>query len=526
MEIKVESKVTAVTVYPDRAKMTYSGLCSAETGSHQLIIDDLPLVLEPETVRVSGAGSAQVRLLSVDVRRHHYEETPAERVRQLEQEIESMSDKLRQLEDDKAGWLAHAQYLDGLRKATAEFAKGLSRGKSTIDDQLQLTQFLQEQDSTMRAAVRQLEAEQRELKRRLDKLQRELKEVNSARPRQRYQAQIEIEALTAGDFAPELTCLVRNAGWQPLYDVRLTNDGEVAVGYLAQITQNTGQDWQDIDLVVSTARPALNQRLPELKPWFVDEFQPPQPKMQRAASLRAAAADFADAEPPAPAPAMAAPVIEAEVAVAAVQDGGTAVSFAVFGKSSIPSDGAPHKTTLNQFSLPPELDYLAIPKHTDAVYRRAKLTNSGPSPLLAGSVNLFVGDEFIGSSKIEYTPANGEIELLLGVEERITVEREMIKRDVDKRLLRDNRQLRYGYEIKIKNLLPMAVKIELQDQIPVSRHEQIKIKLERVQPEPAEKSELNILEWQLGLAAGAEQVIGYEFSVEHPRSLLVIGLLD
>ncbi|MCB9445590.1 MAG: DUF4139 domain-containing protein [Ardenticatenaceae bacterium] len=66
--------------------------------------------------------------------------------------------------------------------------------------------------------------------------------------------------MTAGDFAPELTCLVRNADGVPLYDVRLTNDGEVAVGYLAQITQNTGQDWQDIDLVVSTARPALNQR--------------------------------------------------------------------------------------------------------------------------------------------------------------------------------------------------------------------------------------------------------------------------
>ena len=145
---------------------------------------------------------------------------------------------------------------------------------------------------------------------------------------------------------------------------------------------------------------------------------------------------------------------------------------------------------------------------------------------MAGPANLFVGDEFIGSSKIDYTPANGEIELLLGVEERITVEREMTKRETDKRLLRDNRQLRYGYEIKIKNLLPNAVKIELQDQIPVSRHEQIKIKLDKVQPEPAEKSELNLFEWRLDLAAGAEQTIGYEYTVEHPRSLQVAGLLD
>jgi uncharacterized protein (TIGR02231 family) len=527
MEVKVESRITAVTVYPDRARISCNGESALETGIQQLIFDDLPLVLEPDSVRAGGAGTSQVRLLGVDVRRHHYEETPAEQVRQLEQEIEALTDELRILEDDKAGWLAQAKYLDGLRQATAEFARGLSRGKSTIEDQQQLTQFLQEQDSAMRAAVRQLEAGQRELKRRLDKLQRELKEASSARPRQRYQARIEVEVLAAGSFRPELTYLVHHAGWQPLYDVRLTDAGDVAVGYLAQITQNTGQNWSGVDLAVSTARPALNQRLPELKPWFVDEYRPPQPLGKTAVMRSAAAASFADAEAPVPVPAMAAPqMVEAEVAVATMQDSGsgTAVSFAVSGKSDVPSDGSPHKTTLNQFTLSPEMDYLAIPKHTDAVYRRAKLTNSGPSPLMAGPANLFVGDEFIGSNKIEYTPANGEIELLLGVEERITVEREMVRRETDKRLLRDNRQLRYGYEIKIKNLLQSAAKIEVQDHIPVSRHEQIKIKLEKIQPEPAEKSDLNILEWRLSLAAGAEQTVGYEYTVEHPRSLHVAGL--
>ncbi len=526
MEILLKARITAVFVYPDRARISCRDGSDLKIGTHQLIFDDLPLALEPDSVRAGGAGSAQVRLLNVDVRRQHYEETPAEQVRHLEQEIETLGDELRHLEDDKAGWLAHAQYLNGLRQATVEFAKGLSRGKSTIEDQQQLTQFLQEQDSAMRAAVRQLDTDQRALKRRLDKLQRELKEISSARPRQRYQARIEVEVLAAGSFQPEITYLVRNAGWQPLYDIRLMADGDVTVGYLAQITQNTGQDWSGVDLVVSTARPALNQRLPELKPWFVDEFRPPQPRMMKTAARAAmpAAASFAaEAAAPAPEPQ---PTIEAEVAVADVQDSGTAVSFAVGGKSDIPSDGSPHKTTLNQFTLPPEMDYLAIPRHTDAVYRRAKLTNSGPSPLMAGPANLFVGDEFIGSSKIDYTPTSGKIELLLGVEERITVVREMVKRETDKRLLRDNRQLRYGYEIKIKNLLSNAAKIELQDQIPVSRHEQIKIKLDKVQPEPAEKSELNLFEWHLELAAGTEQTIGYEYSVEHPRSLQVAGLLD
>ena len=232
-----------------------------------------------------------------------------------------------------------------------------------------------------------------------------------------------------------------------------------------------------------------------------------------------------------PAEAEAAPVATvaaqpATATVAVVEDGGPAVHFTVAGQSDIPSDGSPHKTTLNQFTLEPALDYLAVPRHTDAVYRRATVINGSSSPLLPGPVNLFVGGDFIGRTQLEYTPANGEIELLFGVEERITIERELVKRDVDKRLLRDNRQLLYGYEIEIENLLKTAIQLEVHDQIPVSRHEQIKIKLEHVRPEPAEKTELNLLEWHCSLAAREKQAIRYSYSVEHPRSLRVAGLLD
>jgi len=529
MDITVEVEIKEITVYPDRARVTCQGVCEVTPGIHRLLIEDLPLDLAPDSVRMAGSGTAQARLLGVDVRHRHYEETPAERVRELELEIEQAGDALRALEDEKEGWLAHAKYLDGLREATAEFAKGLALRRTKIEDQAELTQFWREQDSDLRTAVREIDVQQRDLKRRLDKLNRELKALSAARPRQRFQAQIEIEALTAGSFQPELTYLVRNAGWKPLYDVRLSEDGDrptVDVRYIAQVVQNTGQDWQDVDLVVSTARPALNQRLPELKPWFVDEYSPPVASPQRKAMAVRSAAQMA-----APVPASAAPpepeaILEAVEVTAAIQDSGTAVSFAVTGKIDIPSDGSPHKTALSQFALDPKLDYLAAPKHTDAVFRRATVDNDSASSLMPGAVNLFVGDEFIGQTRIDFTPVGGEIELLLGVEERIAIERELVKRDADKRRLRDNRQLRYGYEIKVHNLLGVPAQLELHDHFPVSRHEQIKVKLEQAHPEPAEKSDLNLLEWHLQIAAGTEQTISYEYSVEHPRSLRVMGLLD
>lgn len=532
MDISVETAVNRVIVYPDRARVTVAGSCELETGSHRLLVGDLPLVLEPESVRVVGRGTARVRILGVDVPRRFYQETPAARVNELEREIEQVQDEIQVLKDEAAGWAAHNTYLTGLREATVEYARGFSRGKTTVADQTQLVSFLQEQDRLMRAAERELNKSMRERKRQLQKLENELKQLRSARPRERYQAQIEIDVQAAGTFRPQVSYVVHRAGWQPLYDVRLVkgdNGRALEISYLAQITQQTGQDWAGVNLSVSTARPALNQRLPELHPWFVDVYQPPpQPRMVRAAAPAAAMqVGGVEAEEQALVFSADAMVEEAaEVATAVASNEGTSVTFHVSDSADIPSDGSPHKNVLQEFNLDPKLDYLSIPKHTSSVYRRATVTNTSPGPLLAGAASLFVADEFIGRTQLDYTPVNGEIELLLGVEEGITVERELSKRDVDKKMLRDERRIRYGYKIELENLLPEAANVEVHDHIPVGRVEQIKIKLDQCRPALAEQTDLNLLEWQLILPSKGKQEIHYEFLVEYPRSLRITGLPD
>lgn len=533
MQIELDTSIQSVTVYPDRARVTAVGEATLSPGEHTLLVDDLPIVIDTNSVRAGGRGTAAVRIQAVDVGRIAHVQTPAEKVRELEEAIQALEDEERVLTDRKAGWAAHAKYLDGLRAATEQYAWGLSRGRTKVDDQIQLAQFLQGQDDEMRAALRRLDMEQRDLKRRLDKLRFDLKQLQSARPTQRYQAKVDVLVQSQGDFTLELTYVVNRAGWQPLYDLRLLENGDgrtLELSYIAQVTQNTGQDWQGVELVVSTARPALNQQAPDLHPWYLSVLTPPPAPMPRAQAVRASAPmSLMQAE------AMSAPVEEvsdnilmakAEQVVATVQDSGTAVSFLVPGRSNIPSDGSPHKTTINVFNLEPKLDYLSIPKHTAAVFRRVKVTNNSPSPLMPGQANLFFDDEFIGSTRLDYAPVGEEMELLLGVEERVKVERELAKRDVDKALLRDVRQLRYGYKVELENLTKDEINIEVHDHIPVARHEEIKVKLERISPNPAEHSDLNLMEWQLTLAPGGKQTIQYEFQVQHPRNMQVVGLIE
>jgi uncharacterized protein (TIGR02231 family) len=83
--------------------------------------------------------------------------------------------------------------------------------------------------------------------------------------------------------------VVNGAGWQPLYDLRLQEEeGQpwLELGYLAEVTQQTGEIWQDMQLSLSTARPALAGRIPELDPWYIR----PQPPVVPLPAPRAAAA--------------------------------------------------------------------------------------------------------------------------------------------------------------------------------------------------------------------------------------------
>jgi len=532
---ELQTTITAAAVYPDRARVTRSGTATLEVGGYRLEISQLPLKLDPASVRASARGAARARLLGVDVRRDFYVETPAERVRELEQQVEALEDERHSLDAQTELLKQEHAALGELSSQTETYARGLAYGKTSAEAHMALLDSMHLRTEGLNTALLDLAVQRRGLERRLQKLQNELAQLRGAKGRERYTAIVEIQALQAGDLTVELTYVVSGAGWQPLYDVRLTQPPDqptntLEIGYLAQVTQRTGEDWPDVALTLSTARPALTETLPELDPWYVG---PPVARRQRAAP-RSMIKMTAPAAPPtlddvvagAATGAMIADEeeFEAEVVMAAVGTSGAAVTYQIPGAVTVPADGAPHKVTVARFELAPELDYVTAPKLVEAAYRHADVTNNSLYTLLPGPANLFAGDEFIGATELELPAPGGELELYLGTDDRVQVERELKRRDVDKKLIGDRRRLRYGYEIRLENLLPTETKVTLHDQIPVPRHEDIKVKLESAEPRPTEQTKLNLLEWELVLAPGEEYVVHFNFVVEHPREMSLLGL--
>jgi len=162
---------------------------------------------------------------------------------------------------------------------------------------------------------------------------------------------------------------------------------------------------------------------------------------------------------------------------------------------------------------------------SEDAYLRAKVKNTSELVFLPGSANVFHDEEMVGTSTFEEpVMKNSDIELQMGVDDRIRISRELTQRDTGKTLIGNTRRLTFGYRIKVSNTRDSAVKLSAQDQMPVSRHEDIKVRLAEALPRPIEVTDLNLLKWELDVPAGASREITFTYTVEHPRDMQVTGL--
>ncbi len=529
---ELASTLDAVTVFPDRARVTRRGRLSVEPGQHRLEIVDLPLALVPDSFRAAGHGTARARLLGIRTEIRHYAETPAEAARELEAQIQTLQDSDADLAA-RAEVLDKAQKaLDGLAAQSDVYARGLAFRNRSPEDQGALYDFIVARAGTLQTEILALSRQRRDLARELDRLRRELAKLQSARPRQRWTVTVEVEVLSAGELEIELTYVVQTARWTPLYDLRLTG-GELEVTYLAEVAQGTGEDWIGVSLTLSTARPALALVIPELDPWYVGPrpAPPPRPKMMAAAAapqaMRAAAPAMAGGSLESFQMDEAAeeePEIFLETPSAAVTESGAALTYQIPSRADVPGNNDARKVTVASFRLRPAFDLVTAPRLEPVCYRRAKGKNESPYTLLPGPAQLFEGDEYLGATQLKHTAPGQELELALGADERVRVERKLIARTVDKTFLADRRRIRYGYRIEVENLRDTPQTVFVRDQLPVAKHEQIKVKLESADPKPAKQTELNQLEWKLVLDQGGRQILHFDFSVEAPREMDLIGL--
>ena len=529
----LDAPIAAVTVFRDGARVQRTGTVSLEPGLRTVVIGNLPAGVDPASVRVAARG-ADLALLNVEVHRRYRTDPLREETARLRSEAERCRDAVQALDDEDAAVQAGLDFLGHLSEASATaLARAVGFGRSGHDDLTRMAGQLSADTAGALGRRREISARRRTARLELEAAERRLDEAEkkAGHPAAFSEVSATLEASAATRAEIELSYHVPGASWRPLYDLTLTGD-QLAVSYLAEVTQQTGEDWPAVELALSTTRRGRHEVLPELDPWYIGRARPiRQPKMAR----RGVAAAGASAQPGAHVPMAAAmpapmaPPADLEAALVPAEPGEPGGSWSglvyrVQRPLAVPADGGPHKTMVARLTLDATLDHLAVPALAPEAYLRATVTNTSPLLLLPGPARVFHGTRFVGETSLEIVAAGEEFELQLGVDDQIRVERELRRRSTGKAVIGGTRTIDIGYEITVENHRQDKTTVSVHDHIPVSADGDIKVRLRETSPNPAEQTDLGELTWPLPLDGGKAATIRYRFTVEHPAQVTVTGL--
>jgi conserved hypothetical protein len=532
--IAAESQIRAVTVYADRAVVTRTGeVRIPAAGVVEILFERLPAGLVDESLQVTGRGQAGAALLDVTPRTTFVDFTPNDRVKALEDEIRALDRQDREF-DDRANVLA--QQRDYIVKIqTSSTTTGRDAHPITAPDiWLKMLDFTEQKLGEISAEVRTLDARREELRIRRAALQQQLDQLRGGGGRSYKTVAIRLDAQNAGALELTLRYTVHGAYWTPNYDVRVsTTDRSARLGYFGLVRQQTGEDWPDVELTLSTARPSLGGAAPELQPWIVQQrpFLPvataaPAPGFD--ASIRQGALKVGQASTrfSGDTPELANFYTNNVTArAAAVETHATSASFKVAVASTIPSDNSPQKVPIATATLALAPEYRTTPKLQPAAFLTAKVTNSTDYPLLAGSMNVFLDDTFVASSTLRTVMPREQFDLALGADDGLSVKRTLNNRFTeDTGVMSKSKRVTYDLTLTLQNNKRTPAKIVVRDQLPVSRHEKIVVKQLAPDERQLKPDAEGVLQWTLDLQPGEKRELPLRFSIEHPADFNVEGL--
>lgn len=523
--MEADAKITAVTVYRDRALVTRSVPLDLEPGSYEVVFPHLPGAILDDSLRSSGKGTATARLLGLKTKRVFLEKTPQEKVRQLEEKLQDLKDEDRAITDKMESIKSQREFLQSIKVYSADqLSREIVTREPKAEEWEGILEFLGKGLKGTAAEKRELEIARRELKDKIRVMEREFNEIRARRRLEEKSVTVALEVKEAGTLNLDLFYVVPGASWRPLYDARaFEGTKEVELTYYGQVRQKTGEDWNDVQLTLSTAKPAIGARMPEMMPWYL---RPPRIEKSEIGLKRRGGRmeerlvmeKYVAASPAEEARR------KVQIVTALPVEVGTSVNFEIQRRENIPADNQLHKTTISRETLLAEFEYVATPKLSPYAYLKASLTNEEDYPFLAGRVNVFLGENFVGTSRLDTIASQEKFDLHLGIDEGIKVKREEIKEKSGVSFLGKRIQKRYAYRIEVENYKKGKEKITMIDQIPVSKDEKIKVKLVNLSEKPAEETEGGILKWKFELAPGQKRVIEFEFLVEYPKDMQVPGI--
>ena len=539
--VNVKSSLTGVTVYMQGAQLQHKASYTIKAGVSEVIVEGISPQISASTIQVKATGAVVI----LDSKYEFYYPQPATNtntgelppkiraaIKALEDSIRLVNFELRDINDEIEVLVAARKIIisNGAVKGQGKVNDSIQLLKSTVDYYTTKVSELNKKISSLdRQKVKKADLIA-SLDTRLNDL-RNYAEQNNPTPEIKGIPRIVITLMAkeAATGRIDLTYFASNAGWTPLYDIRSeAASGKISLTYKAQVRQQTGLDWNDVKLSISTNNPYANKTKPELNPWYID-YQVYRKELEEKTKMRSDAyfnapsvnsqmmnMGFAYTQRSS----MDDEIAQTPEAFTTVVQQLIAAEFKIDLNYSIASDNQVRMVLVKQSELNTSFRYYAVPKLDPGVYLVAQMNKLDELQLVPAKANIFFDGTYIGETYIDPTTMDDTLNLSLGKDPNIIVKRTLLKDQSKERIIQDKKERNFAYSIEVRNLKSSEIDLIIQDQVPLTTNPEITIEKSIIGKGTLDEK-TGLVEWKLKLKAKENQTFDYEFKVRHPKDKVV-----
>ncbi len=524
--LTLETTVVSATVYTDRAQVTRSGRIDLRPGAWRIVCDDLPQGFDDASLRVEGAGTAETRIMGVDIviLRGRIAESP--RYKELKEKLERLAGRRDTLRIELESFQSSLAYLENL--ARFPFEKGSSKLATEIfrvQDWKSVLEFLGGERVKTNERIDGHNKKIAKLSEEISWVEGELRKMQMHDDWSK-RVVVDIEAKTAGSLDLDLAYNVGGATWAPEYTIRYrTAEDAIVLGYNARVRQSTGEDWNGVAVSLSTARPQIGAASPEVQPYYITRRMP---RIMKSAAEEMKVRGGRDQEVAfdvtAADVARAPGVFEAERPGAELEAASFAATFAIPKRVDLPSGADPRRALILEERLTGTLARYTAPRLSQNVFVRAAASNTLAVPLLAGMADVYVETGtgraaqsiFVGKEMLPQIAPGQEFPVPLGADQDYKVTQKLEKKEYLAKEGAATKKIRYHFLVTLESFKKEALAVKIQDRVPVSTLKEVRVTNVDLEPKPAEQLENGIVTWNLSPAPKAKVEIRVAYTIEFP----------
>lgn len=351
------------------------------------------------------------------------------------------------------------------------------------------------------------------LDKKLNELEQDLK-LSDAGNQNIWEVTMLLSGAAAGETMLTYTYTLTGCGWLPLYRLDARPQArEIRFAWEAEVWQNSGENWNDVNVALATGRPLTSFTPADIAPWIIKAR--PETRQDIKQEIKTKAKRTSDKVKVAPQTSLTGASSTDEEAAPPVPQGAFILLNA--GRKTVPT-GARHKIKIREEIWSADFSYLARPGQGPQAFISAFFRFSETKEIPAGTAFFFHNGAMLGKRNFALSEQEGT--LFFGQDPLITVTSHLLSKQDGSASGKEKKSYHRQWRFDAHNSRPFPVRLRIEEARPRSSDERIKITLNHDPPPSEQKPELLI--WEIELPAGEKKSIHFGIDIEAPANLEII----